>query len=105
MHLEAGDSGYTGVTTEPVDVDLRLADASDGTVVHELPVTAPEKGQTGRDAVSLQIFDPDGSLDQDFSYTDLGDRAAGDYYYLRITQIDGEQAWSSPWWVGTSQGS
>jgi hypothetical protein len=100
IHVEPGESGYTGVTTEVVDVDLRLADAVDGRAVHEQTVAYPEKSQTGRDAVSLQIFDPADSLDQVFEYTDLGERTAGDYYYLRVTQIDGEQAWSSPWWVG-----
>jgi hypothetical protein len=100
VHVEPGESGYTGVTTEVVDVDLRLADAKHGPVVHELSVAVPEKGETGRDAISLQIFDPAGSLDQVFEYTDLGERAEGDYYYLRVTQIDGEQAWSSPWWIG-----
>jgi hypothetical protein len=100
IHVEPGESGYTGVTTEEVDAELRLADAAVGPKVHELSVAYPEKGQTGRDAISLQIFDPAGSLDQRFEYTDLGERAAGDYYYLRVTQIDGEQAWSSPWWVG-----
>ena len=24
----------------------------------------------------------------------------GDYYYLRVNQLDGSRAWSSPWWVG-----
>ena len=27
-------------------------------------------------------------------------RPRGDYYYLRVNQLDGARAWSSPWWVG-----
>ena len=26
--------------------------------------------------------------------------STGDYYYLRVNQLDGSRAWSSPWWVG-----
>jgi len=100
VYVEPGTSGYPGVETKEVEVDLRLADAIDGRVVHELSVTDPKNEQTGRDAISLQVFDPADSLDQVFEYVDLGERAEGDYYYLRVTQIDGEQAWSSPWWVG-----
>ena len=33
-----------------------------------------------------------------FLFTDDGD--PGDWYYLRVEQVDGHFAWSSPWWVG-----
>ena len=39
-------------------------------------------------------------LDRDFTFTDLGEARDGDYYYVRVTQLDGTQAWSSPFWVG-----
>ena len=44
-------------------------------------------------------MDPDAPLDQELSYTDLTGRA-GDYYYVRVTQLDGAHAWSSPFWIG-----
>ncbi len=52
------------------------------------------------DAVSLKLFDPEDSYDQEFEYVDLSEHTPGDYFYIRATQIDGELAWSSPWWVG-----
>ena len=39
-------------------------------------------------------------IDQEIEFTDLDGVAPGDYYYVRVTQLDGGQAWTSPWWVG-----
>ncbi len=36
--------------------------------------------------------------DVTFRFTDIGGEE--DWYYLRVEQIDGHLAWSSPWWVG-----
>ena len=33
-----------------------------------------------------------------FSWAD-GSYTGDAFYYLRVTQVDGQQAWSSPWWV------
>ena len=52
------------------------------------------------DALSLQIVPEGGALDQEFRYTDQDDPKAGDYYYVRVRQVDGAMAWSSPFWVG-----
>ncbi len=52
------------------------------------------------DAVTVRWVDPGGALDQPIAYTDREPPADGDYYYLRVTQLDGRMAWSSPWWVG-----
>ena len=52
------------------------------------------------DALSLQVVPSGGALDQDFTYTDRDDAEPGDYYYLRVRQVDGAVAWSSPFWVG-----
>ena len=52
------------------------------------------------DAIRLQTIDPEGSLDQTFRFTDLESPGQGDYYYVRVTQLDGGRAWSSPFWVG-----
>jgi hypothetical protein len=38
-------------------------------------------------------------LDAEFSFTDRGG-SDDDYYYVRVEQLDGHRAWSSPWWVG-----
>ena len=37
--------------------------------------------------------------DVEFSFTDRGGDP-GDWYYVRVEQLDGHLAWSSPWWVG-----
>ena len=39
----------------------------------------------------------------DFEYTDLEDPKPGDYYYIRVTQLDGGRAWSSPFWIGEAE--
>lgn len=52
------------------------------------------------DHIALEIVDPIGARDRNFDYTERGTITHGDYYYLRVTQLDGSRAWSSPWWVG-----
>ncbi len=52
------------------------------------------------DRVAAQLVNPDGPMDYDFSYTDEEEPHDGDYYYVRVKQLDGDMAWSSPWWVG-----
>jgi hypothetical protein len=53
------------------------------------------------DALSVQIIPAGGSLDQEFEYTDQDEPKAGDYYYVRVRQVDGAMAWSSPVWAGS----
>jgi hypothetical protein len=52
------------------------------------------------DRITLQIASPAGMMDRDFEFTDVEDPRPGDYYYVRVTQLDGGRAWSSPFWVG-----
>lgn len=40
-----------------------------------------------------------GDLETQFEYVDKTEICPNDYYYLRITQQDGNMAWSSPVWV------
>jgi hypothetical protein len=51
------------------------------------------------DAVRLRLVPPDAPLDVRFEFRET-DPTSGDYYYLRICQVDGAMAWSSPWWIG-----
>ncbi len=39
-------------------------------------------------------------MDREVEFTDLDGVAPGDYYYVRVTQLDGGLAFSSPFWVG-----
>jgi hypothetical protein len=77
-----------------VDFDFDFKGFNGGDLTRSIPA--------GRytDAVALRWVDPKGALDQPISYTDNEPPADGDYYYLRVTQLDGRMAWSSPWWVG-----
>jgi hypothetical protein len=76
------------------DFRLSLSGLKDGRLEHELTV------DRFVDRVTLEVIDPDGPLDMDFEFTDLEDPQPGDYYYVRVTQLDGGRAWSSPFWVG-----
>lgn len=52
------------------------------------------------DRVSLRKVDPTGAIDQVFECLDTDTPDHGDYYYIRLRQLDGAMAWSSPIWVG-----
>lgn len=52
------------------------------------------------DEISMQLIDPKGELDKRFEFTDDLEPRRGDYYYVRVRQMNGAQAWSSPFWVG-----
>ena len=56
------------------------------------------------DALSVQLIPSGAAVDQDFTYTDRDNTRPGDYYYVRVRQVDGAMAWSSPFWVGTAAG-
>jgi hypothetical protein len=40
-----------------------------------------------------------GSLEVDLSHRDLTAEPGSHYYYVRLRQVDGQTAWSSPIWV------
>jgi hypothetical protein len=42
----------------------------------------------------------DGTLDVERALVDEAPERETDYYYLHVIQVDGEQAWASPVWVG-----
>ena len=103
VHLEP--STEHGIAPVPIrrpaqlpgaDLELPFAQLSDGRLEHLIRV-----GQH-TDRVTLRTVDLEAPLDREFEWTDLGEALAGDYYYLRVDQIDGARAWSSPWWVGSA---
>lgn len=67
---------------------------SQGIVTKELPV------DRYRDTISAQFVKPDAPMDGELDYQDRSNPQPGDYYYLKVTQLDGARAWSSPIWVG-----
>jgi hypothetical protein len=66
----------------------------DGTTEHRLTVGEHV------DRIGLQVVDPGAPLDRELELIDTDGVEPGDYYYVRVTQLDGHQAWSSPFWVG-----
>jgi hypothetical protein len=71
----------------------------------EIPVSDLLKGATSKeiytgsycDVVKLDILDPDSTWDADFFFEDTEEVTTdGEHYRLRVEQIDGAIAWSSP---------
>jgi len=114
--------GASADTVITVDMETTTESRGSGGYVRipqELPANTARfrlgdlKGQVDRreyqvlehtDALSAQIVTEGRALDQEFSFTDQGEVRPGDYYYVRVRQIDGSMAWSSPFWVGESSG-
>lgn len=93
VQLEATRQGNRS-RTEASEVTIRLGQLLQGPFVRNL--------EAGRnvDRMLFQLVPGDAALDQEFEYVDRDDPKSGDYYYLRIRQVDGAMAWSSPFWVG-----
>jgi len=75
-------------------VEVPFSQMNRGIVTRELPV------DRYRDTISAQFVNRDAPMDAELDYQDRSDPQPGDYYYLRVTQLDGSRAWSSPIWVG-----
>lgn len=54
----------------------------------------------GFNTLTVRRISRHGRLQQQFEFVDDSPAQEGDYYYLRVRQIDGGMAWSSPWWLG-----
>lgn len=52
------------------------------------------------DRIRLRRLVRDGPRDVTFRYADADEPRQGDYYYVRIVQVNDAMAWSSPVWVG-----
>ena len=72
-----------------------LTELAGGDAVRELTV--------GRYTDSLRFRRLRANLQDDITleWIDTDPGPGGDWYYLRVRQIDGATAWSSPWWIGT----
>jgi hypothetical protein len=65
-----------------------------------VPAQARTSGGEFDDTISVRRIRPAVEMDRAFRFEDAAPPADGDNYYVRITQADGGQAWSSPAWVG-----
>ena len=84
-----------GYKTIPAQrVRLPFGELNAGLLVKDVPV--------GRDpdTISIQLVGDNRPLDYDFDFVDTGEMGRGDYYYVRVKQLNGAMAWSSPVWVG-----
>lgn len=101
IHLEQSvESGVAPPQVRPnatipaATVTLPFNEISDALLVHNLPVDRHV------DSIFLQLVNPQAPMDGELDYIDRADPQPGDYYYVRLTQLDGAHAWSSPIWVG-----
>jgi hypothetical protein len=89
-----GTSASVGKTpAETVMLDARAM--KDGLVE-----TTLASGTYYNDPVRLRRVKNEIPRDVSFSFTDANRMVPGDYYYIRVEQLDGAKAWSSPIWIG-----
>ena len=95
VEVTTGPARYRGLAKLPAaKIRLRVADLRHGRAEHKLQV------DRHTDTVSLRRIAAEPPMDVQFDYTDSDSPEQGDYYYVRVTQLDGGMAWSSPIWVG-----
>jgi hypothetical protein len=75
-------------------VRLRLSDMQGGRLEQAMPF------QGYQDGIVVRRIVRDGKRDIEFQHTDEQDPRQGDYYYVRVRQVNDAMAWSSPIWVG-----
>ncbi len=73
---------------------MNLGELRQGVLTKELPVGRH------RDTITMQLINSDGPMDQELTFVDNDNKLDGDYYYVRVKQLNGAWAWSSPIWVG-----
>ncbi|MDP7640243.1 MAG: hypothetical protein QGG73_11100, partial [Candidatus Hydrogenedentes bacterium] len=76
------------------DVTLLLAGSNKGKQVREFKV------DRYTDTIAVRYVNPAVAYDREFEFADDEMMLHGDYYYIRVKQLDGALAWSSPIWVG-----
>jgi hypothetical protein len=101
IHLEQGTEHGGGpplvrppATIPASTVTLLFNEIKDGLIRKDLPVDRHV------DSIFLQVVNEKAPMDGEVDYIDRSDPQPGDYYYVRLTQLDGAHAWSSPIWVG-----
>jgi hypothetical protein len=81
-------------TIPATTVTLPFNEIADALLTRELPVDRHV------DSIFIQLVNPQAPMDGEIDFVDRGTLQPGDYYYVRVTQLDGAHAWSSPIWVG-----
>ena len=68
----------------------------------ETPVEHSYLKMMGIDAffeLECELVNPDGPMDLDLDFEDRDSPRPGDYYYLRMEQLDTNKGWASPVWI------
>lgn len=65
-----------------------------------MQATVPRSIRDFAESVSLRLLKEDVTLDHEFEFIDTESPKQGDYYFVRVRQLDGGMAWSSPVWIG-----
>ena len=101
FRLEAGQEwGKSPTPVRPVrdlparEIEIALSELSEGFVSRDV-----SEG-IDRDAITLELVADESSMEAEIDFKDTGARRPGDYYYVRVEQLDGARAYSSPIWVG-----
>lgn len=85
----------THVTIPASEAILRLGDLQQGILRHTMPAQ-----NYADDSITLRRLTDNGVKDTSFEFTDTENPDQGDYYYLKVEQVNDAAAWSSPIWVG-----
>jgi hypothetical protein len=75
-------------------IQFALSDLKEGIATHR------QRIDQFFDTVTIRRIRNDVPPEYDLEYRDEKDPRRGDYYYVRVRQLDGGIAWSSPNWVG-----
>ena len=101
LHLEAGVERGSSAGNERKPAEIPAADFTMSfTDLRDSRLERKFQVDQHTDRIELEIVDPTGAMDREVEFTDLDGAAPGDYYYVRVTQLDGGLAFSSPFWVG-----
>lgn len=73
---------------------IALRELSDGFTKRDL------SDSDDRDSVVVESVGGEMPMESRVEFADTGDMRHGDYYYVRVDQLDGARAYSSPVWVG-----
>jgi len=76
------------------ELTLELADMQRGRLEQPMPV-----GEYA-DRIDVRLVDPGVADDVFFEFVDDGRVRHGDYYFVRIRQVNDAMVWSSPVWIG-----
>ena len=74
--------------------EIALRELSEGIVTRDL------SDSVDRDTVTVELIGGEMPTEAEISFADTGEMRHGDYYYVRVDQMDGARAYSSPVWVG-----